>query len=133
MYQFLHALFFLVRAIFWKVQNSCTYTKLLVRNWDALQAIIQCPFLSHVIGVELSRPRFGMAVEAIQELVAKRPDEFKLAHCDQSLQTKHCLVEVRAATTRTRLLDLRLGDFTSTKVLTVAKKTGKPKETRTIM
>lgn len=96
----------------------------------ALQAFVQCPKLSRVVGVETSWPRFCLAVAALQRLTAARPHQFKLAmHADGSADVDcplgeeslaySCFLEVEDGVLErsTRRLEFRYGSFLNPEVL----------------
>merc|ERR1712216_637339 len=82
----------------------------------ALQAIVQCPGLSRVIAVELSKPRFLLAIDAFKQLVAARPKEFSLTEqgvAEDGNDRYSLEIAGDSPDSSARVLDVRLGDFLS--------------------
>eukprot|EP00928_Gymnodinium_smaydae_P058719 TRINITY_DN41918_c0_g1_i1.p1 TRINITY_DN41918_c0_g1~~TRINITY_DN41918_c0_g1_i1.p1 ORF type:complete len:356 (-),score=50.60 TRINITY_DN41918_c0_g1_i1:50-1117(-) len=92
----------------------------------ALQALLQCPNLKRVIGVELSKPRFDRAVKALHILESRYPQDFRF-RVNNAVEgegagedaIRQCTLEIigRHSWNHARVLDIRLGDFLSSEIV----------------
>eukprot|EP00746_Dinoflagellata_sp_MGD_P144289 gnl/MRDRNA2_/MRDRNA2_77038_c0_seq2.p1 gnl/MRDRNA2_/MRDRNA2_77038_c0~~gnl/MRDRNA2_/MRDRNA2_77038_c0_seq2.p1 ORF type:complete len:322 (-),score=56.51 gnl/MRDRNA2_/MRDRNA2_77038_c0_seq2:257-1111(-) len=81
----------------------------------ALQIFLQCRHISSVVGVEISRPRFEIALAALQRLVSMHAEDFELEIEDRSSEIRKCILKtIRTSdAAEQRVLEFRCGDFLS--------------------
>jgi len=95
----------------------------------ALQIFLQCPDVTHVIGIELSQSRFDIGRAALHRLVERHPENFQLRSaavasfdqpadiCESSLLDSVVLQDLRCCSKVSRTLEFRQGDFLEESVL----------------